>query len=98
MRRGLETAEPAADLAMVAALVSSARGRAIPGEAVCFGEIGLLGEVRRVPAAGSRLKEAAAMGFTEVYLPAGDAGETARFPDLTIRPVDRVSEFLKVIE
>ena len=52
-------AEPAADLAIVAALVSSARGRPLPDGAVFFGEIGLLGEVRRVPAAGSRLKEAA---------------------------------------
>jgi DNA repair protein RadA/Sms len=94
---GLETAEPASDLAVVAALVSSARGRAIAGDAVCFGEIGLLGEVRRVPAAGSRLKEAAAMGFTAVYLPAGDAGEAARFSDLRVRPVDRVSDFLKMI-
>jgi DNA repair protein RadA/Sms len=94
---GLETAEPASDLAVVAALVSSARGRAIPGDVACFGEIGLLGEVRRVPAASSRLKEAAAMGFTTVYLPAGDAGEGARFPDMRIRPVDRVTDFLKTI-
>ena len=94
---GLETAEPASDLAVVAALVSSARGRPIPGEAVCFGEIGLLGEVRRVPAAGSRLKEAAAMGFTTVYLPAGDAGEAVPFSDLRVRPVDRVANFLKMI-
>ncbi len=62
-----------------------------------FGEIGLLGEMRRVPAAGARLKEASAMGFTTVYLPAGDVGEAARFPDLRVRPVDRVSEFLKMI-
>jgi DNA repair protein RadA/Sms len=94
---GLETAEPASDLAVVAALVSSARGRAIPGDVACFGEIGLLGEVRRVPAAGSRLKEAAAMGFTTVYLPAGDAGEAARFPDMRVRPVDRVAELLTMI-
>lgn len=92
---GLEAAEPAADLAVVAALVSSARGRPIPGDVVCFGEIGLLGEVRRVPAAASRLKEAAAMGFSTVYLPAGDAAEAARFQDLAIRPVDRVAEFVK---
>ena len=94
---GLEAGEPAADLAVVAALVSSARGRPIPGDVVCFGEIGLLGEVRRVPAAGSRLKEAAAMGFSTVYLPAGDAAEAARFQDLAIRPVDRVAEFVKVL-
>ncbi len=94
---GLETAEPASDLAVVAALVSSARGRAIPGDVACFGEIGLLGEVRRVPAAGSRLKEAAAMGFTTVYLPAGDAAEAVRFPDMTVQTVDRVADFLKMI-
>jgi DNA repair protein RadA/Sms len=94
---GLEAAEPAADLAIVAALVSSARARPIPGDVVCFGEIGLLGEVRRVPAAGSRLKEAAAMGFSTVYLPAGDAADAARFQDLAIRPVDRVAEFVKAL-
>ena len=94
---GLEAAEPAADLAIVAALVSSARGRPIPGDVVCFGEIGLLGEVRRVPAAGSRVKEAAAMGFATVYLPAGDAADAARFQDLAIRPVDRVAEFVKAL-
>ncbi len=94
---GLETAEPAADLAVVAALVSSARRRPIPGDVVCFGEIGLLGEVRRVPAAASRLKEAAAMGFRTLYVPSGDAGEAARFPDLSVRPVERVSDFLEFI-
>ncbi len=94
---GLETAEPAADLAVVAALVSSARRRAIPGDSVCFGEIGLLGEVRRVPAAGSRFKEVAAMGFRTLYVPSGDAGEAAKFPDLSVRPVERVADFLEFI-
>jgi DNA repair protein RadA/Sms len=92
---GLTAAEPAADLAAVAALASSARGRPIASDAVCFGEIGLLGEVRRVPAAGARLKEAAAMGFSTVYLPSGDAAEAARFQDVKIRPVDRVAGFLR---
>jgi DNA repair protein RadA/Sms len=91
---GLSTAEPAADLAAVAALASSARGKPIPPDAVFFGEIGLLGEVRRVPAAAARLKEAAAMGFATAYLPAGDAGDAARFSDMAIRPVDRVADFL----
>ena len=94
---GLSTAEPAADLAAVAALASSARGRAIPADVVCFGEIGLLGEVRRVPAASSRLKEAVAMGFETVYLPSGDAAEAGRFQDLAIRPVERVRDFVQEI-
>jgi DNA repair protein RadA/Sms len=94
---GLEVGEPAADLAIVAALASSARGRALPEDAVCFGEIGLLGEVRRVPAAVSRIKEAAALGFSTVCLPAGNAGEAAGFPDLSVHPVDRVAEFLRTL-
>ncbi|HTY42033.1 MAG TPA: DNA repair protein RadA [Thermoanaerobaculia bacterium] len=92
---GIEVTEPAADLAIVAALVSSTRGRALPDRAVFFGEIGLLGEVRRVPAAGSRLKEASALGFGSVWLPAGNAGEAAAFPDLRCQPVGRVAEFLE---
>ena len=94
---GLSTAEPASDLAAVAALASSARGRSLPPDVVCFGEIGLLGEVRRVPAVGSRLKEAVSMGFRTVYLPAGDAAEAARFQDLAVRPVDRVRDFVQQI-
>jgi DNA repair protein RadA/Sms len=91
---GLEVSEPAADLAVVGALSSSARGRALPERSVFFGEIGLLGEVRRVPAAASRLKEAAALGFQTVYLPSGNAADASAFPDLACRPVDRVSDFL----
>jgi DNA repair protein RadA/Sms len=91
---GLEVTEPAADLAIVAALVSSARSKPLPDGSVFFGEIGLLGEVRRVPAGASRLKEAAALGFGRVYLPSGNAGDAAGFPDLACRPVDRVASFL----
>ena len=92
---GLEVHEPAGDLAVVAALSSSARGRALPEDAIFFGEIGLLGEIRRVPAAASRIKEAAALGFRTVYLPSGNAGDAAAYPDLAIRPVDRVADFVK---
>jgi DNA repair protein RadA/Sms len=91
---GIEITEPAADLAIVGALVSSARGKALPEGSVLFGEIGLLGEVRRVPAAASRLKETAALGFRTVFLPSGNAGDAAGFPDLNCRPVDRVADFL----
>ena len=92
---GLEVTEPAVDLAIIAALVSSSRGKPLPEGSVFFGEIGLLGEIRRVQAAVSRVKEAAALGFTKVFLPAGNAGDAAGFPDLRIQPVDRVGDFLK---
>ena len=91
---GIEVTEPAADLAIVGALVSSAKGKPLPEGSVLFGEIGLLGEVRRVPSAASRLKEVAALGFRTVFLPSGNAGDAAAFPDLDRRPVDRVTDWI----
>lgn len=91
---GLQIDEPAADLAIVAALISSARGHALPDSAVFFGEIGLLGEVRRVPAAASRLREAAALGFGRIYLPSRNAQETAASASVTLCPVERVADMV----
>ncbi len=92
---GLEVTEPAADLAIVAALVSSARGEPLPESSVFFGEIGLLGEVRRVPAAPARVREAAALGFDRVYLPAGNSLETSSAARIEIRPVERVADLVR---
>lgn len=61
---GLKIAEPAADLAVALALVSSVRG--IPFDAVCYGEIGLLGDVRPVNNMSLRLKECKRLGFKKV--------------------------------
>ena len=66
---GLRIAEPAADLAVAAALVSAATDRAMPAETVVFGEIGLSGEVRAVSHADARLKEAAKLGFARALAP-----------------------------
>jgi DNA repair protein RadA/Sms len=92
---GLEVTEPAADLAIVAALVSSARGEPLPSSSVFFGEIGLLGEVRRVPAAAARIREASALGFERVYLPSGNAVETPSAARVEIRPVERVADLMR---
>lgn len=76
---GLALREPAADLAVAAALVSAARGAVLPPRAVYFGEVGLLGEVRPVGQTEARLREAAAHGFDTAYLPKGSAAAgTAR--------------------
>ena len=91
---GLEISEPAADLAIVAALISSARGHALPDSAVFFGEIGLLGEVRRVPAAASRVREAAALGFGRVYLPSENAQEAATLSSVRLCPIERVADMV----
>jgi DNA repair protein RadA/Sms len=69
---GLRVDEPAADLAVVAAVASSARGRPLPAEAVVWGEVGLTGEVRSVARGEARLREAARQGFGRCVLPAGN--------------------------
>ncbi len=66
---GLRIGEPAADLAVAAALLSSVGGRPVPPGCVVFGEIGLAGEVRAVGRPDARLKEAAKLGFTRAILP-----------------------------
>lgn len=71
---GLRIAEPAADLAVAAALVSSLTGEPVPADAVVFGEIGLTGEVRAVGQTEARLKEAAKLGFGRVLMPARRGG------------------------
>ncbi|GAB4147340.1 MAG: DNA repair protein RadA [Sphingomonadales bacterium] len=69
---GLKIVDPAADLAVAAALVSSLHGRPVKPETVLFGEIALSGEVRPVAQASARLKEAAKLGFAEAWLPKGE--------------------------
>ena len=91
---GAESEEPAADLAVLAAVAGSVRETALPKGAVAFGEVGLLGEVRAVTDATLRLKEAVSLGFTEAFLPAGNAAEAAAFPDLGVTPVASVEELL----
>jgi len=68
---GLKIAEPAADLAAAAALISSFTGRPLPKECVVFGEVALSGDVRPASQAEVRLKEAAKLGFTRALVPAG---------------------------
>lgn len=68
---GLRIGEPAADLAVAAALVSSLVGVPLPHDAVYFGEIALSGAVRAVGHVGLRLKEAMKLGFTRAFAPEG---------------------------
>src|SRR5664279_1861089 len=92
---GAESAEPAADLAVCSAVASSFRGRAVPAGTAVFGEVGLLGEVRAVSDAALRLKEAVSLGFHSALIPAGNAGEAAAFPDLSVVPLRSVEELLE---
>jgi DNA repair protein RadA/Sms len=70
---GLSVTEPAADLAVLAAVASSLRNRAIPPDVVIFGEVGLAGEVRATSHAALRVREAAQLGFRRCVVPEANA-------------------------
>ena len=72
---GMTIDEPAADLAVVAAVASSLRNRPIRAGTAVFGEVGLAGEVRGAPQAALRVREAAQMGFTRVIVPDGNVAK-----------------------
>ncbi|MBA3349264.1 MAG: DNA repair protein RadA [Actinobacteria bacterium] len=71
---GLAVREPAADLALSLALLSAKSGTCIDQTITAFGEVGLGGEIRRVPASQSRIDEALRMGFRTAIVPRGSAG------------------------
>jgi DNA repair protein RadA/Sms len=95
---GLRVTEPAADLAVAAALVSSLTEVPIPADAVVFGEIGLAGEVRQVGQAEARLKEAAKLGFAKAYLPARRRRATAPDSALDLIELGRLSELVERLD
>ncbi|MBQ1850411.1 MAG: DNA repair protein RadA, partial [Lachnospiraceae bacterium] len=66
---GLKVNEPAIDLAIVMAIVSSFRNKALPAKMIAFGEVGLSGEIRAVSQAAQRAAEAAKLGFEVCLLP-----------------------------
>ncbi|TDR81973.1 DNA repair protein RadA [Paludibacterium purpuratum] len=66
---GVKISEPAADLALILAIVSSLRNRPLPPKLVVFGEVGLAGEVRAVMRGQERLREAAKLGFERAIVP-----------------------------
>ena len=73
---GMRIQEPAADLAVAAALLSSLTGAALPAGSVHFGEISLSGAVRPVAQSGVRLKEAQKLGFGEAVIPAAEKSDS----------------------
>ena len=85
---GLKISEPAADLAVAAALLSSESGEAIPGPTVIFGEIGLSGEIRPVSRVDARLKEAAKLGFTRAIGPRMRTAKGAKTVDYGLEMIE----------
>jgi DNA repair protein RadA/Sms len=88
---GVKIAEPAADLAVLIAIASSLKNRALPAKLVVFGEVGLAGEIRPAPRGQERLREAAKLGFTQALIPEANKPRQA-IPGITVIAVRRVEE------
>ena len=94
---GMAVDEPAADLAVVAAVASSIRNRQIRSDTAIFGEVGLAGEIRGVSQAALRVREAAQMAFTRCVLPEGNCAPADVPEGLEVAGVRNVSEALDQI-
>jgi DNA repair protein RadA/Sms len=88
---GVRISEPAADLAVVLAIVSSLRNKPLPSKLVVFGEVGLAGEIRPAPRGQERLKEAAKLGFTRALVPEANRPRQA-IAGLEVVAVSRVED------
>ena len=89
---GMKISEPAADLAVAAALLSAREDTALPSDTVCFGEISLSGALRPAPQTENRLKEAQKLGFTAAIAPGG--GKQVEVPGLNLRHVTDLTGFV----
>ena len=88
--------EPAIDLGIIVALVSSMQNRQIKDDVIILGEVGLTGEVRTINFLEKRLIEAEKMGFQTAVVPQGNLKREQHYP-LEVRGVRNVSEALQVI-
>ncbi|MBI4406231.1 MAG: DNA repair protein RadA [Deltaproteobacteria bacterium] len=93
---GLRLTEPAMDLGVIAALISSHTGKAVPPDCVFFGEVGLGGEVRSIPKAEIRLKEAYRIGLRRAFVPKRVAKETKEKLPIELFPVEHVGELVDI--
>lgn len=93
---GVRVTEPAADLALLAAVLSSLRNRPLERGLALFGEVGLAGEIRPVPGGQDRLREAAKHGFERVILPKANAPKRAP-KGVRVQAVERLSEALAAL-
>jgi DNA repair protein RadA/Sms len=93
---GVRIGEPAADLAVTLAVVSSLSDRAIAEKVAVFGEIGLAGEVRPAPRGQDRLREIAKLGFEKAIVPRANQPK-AKIPGLEMLAVDRVDQAVQLL-
>lgn len=91
---GLKITEPAADLAVAAALISAVKNRSVPSSSIYFGEIGLTGEVRPVSHSELRFKEAEKLGFTEAFCASSSSKKKTFNGEINIHPLKYLLELM----
>ena len=94
---GVRLSEPAADLAVIAALTSSLLDRPVAGDTIIFGEVGLTGEVRPVSQTAVRLKEGAKLGFQKAMIARSRKSVEVGKTDLSVKAVRDVQEALALL-
>lgn len=89
---GIRMNEPAVDLGILLAVVSSYKDIVIDDKVLVFGEVGLSGEVRAVSMAEQRVQEAKKLGFTTVILPAACMKSVGQETEITLIPVENIRD------
>ena len=93
---GMRIGEPAADLPLMLAVLSSFRGRPVPGDLVVFGELGLAGEIRPVQGGEERLVEAAKQGFRRALVPEANRPRKSVKLELEVQAVSRLDQAIEL--
>ncbi len=94
---GMKISEPAIDLAIVLAIVSSFRNKPLAADMVAFGEVGLGGEVRAVSQAAARVAEAKKLGFAKCIVPAANLDAAKEIKGIELLAVKNISDALNYI-
>mgnify|MGYP000845792868 FL=1 len=95
---GIRMNEPAVDLGIVLAIISSYKEMPVPDDLICFGEVGLSGEVRAVNLAEQRIAEAAKLGFSRIIMPKVNlSGIRGKYSQLDLVGVENVQEAMRAI-
>jgi DNA repair protein RadA/Sms len=94
---GIRVAETSSDLALLLAIISSFQNKPLPRDMICFGEVGLSGEIRPVPNGQERIREAAKHGFTRAIVPAANLPKQA-ISGMSVIGVGRLIDALDAIE
>ncbi|MDJ0880407.1 MAG: DNA repair protein RadA [Gammaproteobacteria bacterium] len=94
---GVRINETGADLAIILAILSSYRDKAVDNKLLVFGEVGLSGEIRPVPNGEERLKEASKHGFDRAIIPAANKARGNQYPSMKLIAVNHLADTLNVL-